>query len=214
MILNFTHISKTAGSSIEDCAFDKEIFWGRHALKLWEEISKYSNLNVIDPWHIPISFCQNDQLKNKILEKYNFFTVVRNPYERCISEFFCKWNKKTNININEFIKTKLKKVKKLNFEYNAHFIPQHFYVYDKNKQYVNDVLYFENIETQFNNLMKKHKSNITLNKKINISTKNKDVKDLKLDTIKLIAETYEEDFYRFGYSFDVQKTKLIQIKLI
>lgn len=26
MILNFTHISKTAGSSIEDCAFDKQVF--------------------------------------------------------------------------------------------------------------------------------------------------------------------------------------------
>jgi hypothetical protein len=214
MILNFTHISKTAGSSIEDCAFDKQVFWGRHDLELWKEMSKYSNLNVIDPWHIPISFCQNDRLKHKILKKYSFFTVVRNPYERCVSEFFCKWNKKTKTNINEFIKTKLKEVEKLNFEYNAHFIPQHFYVYDKNKQYVDNVLYFENIETQFDNLMKKHKLNITLNKKINTSIKNIYVKDLKLDTIKLIAKIYAEDFHKFGYSFDIKKTKLIQIKLI
>lgn len=208
MKLNFSHITKTAGSSIEDCAFENQIQWGRNNFDFWKMIANESNIDVIDPWHIPISFCKNKSIKTEILSKYIFFTVVRNPYERCISEYFCVWNiDKQNMDINSYIYKKLKYIQNMEIKYNAHFIPQHFYVYENKNQYTNHVIYYENIKKSFDNLMKKYNLNIQLNKKINVSKKTFDIKNLTKETIDLIQKTYESDFVKFGYSFNIKYSK-------
>lgn len=208
MKLNFSHITKTAGSSIEDCASENQIQWGRNNFAFWKMIAIESNINVIDPWHIPISFCKNKSIKNEILSNNIFFTVVRNPYERCISEYFCVWNiDKQNMDINSYINKKLKYIQNMEIKYNGHFIPQHFYVYENNKKYINHVIYYENIKKSFDNLMKKYNLNIQLNKQINVSKKPFDIKNLTKETIDVIQKTYELDFVKFGYSFNINYSK-------
>ena len=88
--LKFIHITKCAGTTIENMGKKNNILWGR--------FHKEYGCNYIlgPPWH-EIFKNQNTNLKLK----YDWFVVVRNPYERLISEFYCKWGgigKLNNIN--------------------------------------------------------------------------------------------------------------------
>ena len=89
-ILKFIHITKCAGTSIEDVGKENNILWGRfHKEYGW--------------WH-EIFINKSKELKLK----YDWFVVIRNPYERLISEFYCKWggigthHNIDNINEKEF----------------------------------------------------------------------------------------------------------------
>jgi hypothetical protein len=61
------------------------------------------------------------------------------------------------------------------------------------------VLRFENLEEEFNSLMKEYGYSIVLNKKVNVSNKFALLADLTPDTIRLINRIYEKDFTTFGY---------------
>ena len=45
-----------------------------------------------DPWHKCFSL-----LDSSIVNKYNWFTVVRNPYDRILSEYYCNHTGVKNI---------------------------------------------------------------------------------------------------------------------
>jgi len=89
--LCFIHIPKTGGVSIEFHFFDKE------KPTLNEKDKDYIEKYMIDSFWKPDSsfskysyqhFTYND-LKNKIkdIDKYKIFTIIRNPYDRLVSEF-------------------------------------------------------------------------------------------------------------------------------
>ena len=79
--LAFCHITKTAGSAIEEAGRTAGLEWGKYDSKLEASLLH---------WHQPLSDLEWHQL-NTILNDSAFFCVVRDPIERCISEFFCKW---------------------------------------------------------------------------------------------------------------------------
>ena len=72
--LKFIHITKNAGTFIEDIAKRKNILFGRFH-------GEYGF------WH---HFFPN--VDENIKNKYDWFMVVRNPYDRIISEYYCNWN--------------------------------------------------------------------------------------------------------------------------
>ena len=79
--LKFIHITKTAGTCIEDTGKKYDILWGRHH-------KEYAR------WH---TFFTLKSLE--LQEKYDWFTVVRNPYTRIMSEYYCKCGGIGNKNI-------------------------------------------------------------------------------------------------------------------
>src|SRR4051812_42436098 len=86
--IKFVHITKTGGTSIEEVGKSNGMLWGRYD----DNIKDCKTLFEVNPayWHTPIRFFEkNPYTKNNIL-----FTVVRNPYERIVSECFCKWGGK------------------------------------------------------------------------------------------------------------------------
>lgn len=128
--------------------------------------------------------------------------VVRNPYERIISEFYCKWGGLGNINTmdcitNEIFNLYIKEcILKRSLE-GDHYTEQYKYV-DKNIPI--HILKFENIEIEFNNLMKEYNLDVNLNIKKNVSQKKKFTKkSFTPELIKLINEIYDKDFTLFGY---------------
>jgi len=203
--LKFIHITKTAGTSIEDVGFHNNIAWGRfHAEEYgwWHEIFKN----------------KPDSLKSK----YDWFTVVRNPYDRIVSEFHClhggvrrfggeNVKDHTVKSFNDFLKDKITNWKTLVPDrygicrqlspLGDHYTPQYLYL-DPN--YTIHVLKFENIEQEFNNLMSLYNLNLTLNKKVNNYEKIFSIKDMDDELINLIEKTYHEDFIKFEYNF-IQK---------
>lgn len=102
--LEFVHITKTGGSSIENAGAAIGINWGAcHYMKVEEvgcsspdlpyENPDYQSYALTSPWHTPPKLLKT--YRNKVQYPYDgadLFTVVRNPYSRVLSEYYCPWN--------------------------------------------------------------------------------------------------------------------------
>jgi len=212
--LEFIHITKTGGTTIEKSAAEAGIRWGaclygvkginnicnKQSISREAKLQGFTSNGKLIRWHVPPHWFVNNPLKNNVT-----FTVVRNPYTRAISEYYCKYfgykgkdiNNKTKM--NNWIRMKAKNHRKGN-----HMSPQYHYVYNKHdKKIVDHVLRFENLTEEFNELMKKYFLNITLGKKTNVGRNSSSfsVANLTRLTIKMINSVYAEDFKFFNYSF-------------
>ena len=184
--LKFIHITKCAGTTIENIGKKKDILWGRFHKEygFWHEI--FPNK------------------KEKLKLKYDWFAIVRNPYERLISEFYCRWGRGighlNNIDhidekqFNLYIKTHI-----LNREPQGNHYTQQYKYIDQN--IFIHIIKFENLEFEFNELMKKYKLDIILNQKDNTSKHKKKftVESFTPEIIRLINFIYHKDFITFGY---------------
>ena len=182
--LRFIHIAKTGGQSIATVARDQVgLSWGTFdreygiGYMCHELLSNVKNLDIID--------------------KHDWFMVVRNPYERMVSQY--NWyvtRLSEEIEVNTYLHRELENYDPQFTRFRCHFIAQHSYL---QPQYNIRVLRYENLEREFNTLMKEYGYNIILNKKVNVSKKIASLADLTLETIELINRVYEKDFTTFGY---------------
>ena len=111
--LKFVHITKTSGSYIELLGKQKKLNWGKYDNCLENQNLKKLKSND-SYWHLPLQFFDKYPYK-----KYTqLFTIVRNPYDRIISECFCeyggKFSKKmeTKEDLNFYINEQVKKKNK------------------------------------------------------------------------------------------------------
>ena len=186
--LKFSHITKTAGTSIEDAAFACGIKWGCHHLRG----ETY--------WHDPIS-----TFPSKLRESYDWFTVVRNPYDRILSEYHCPWVKiyapsHTAADFNRIIRHNI--LQRITYSTNrfrrGHFLEQWRYL---DPSVTVHVLKKESLEPEFAALMEQYGLPVILNVTSNKGHPKKfGIHDFTMDTIRLINEVYAKDFELFGYS--------------
>jgi len=188
--LKFIHITKTGGTSIEDIGIKNGKKWGR--------FDKEYNIGFrgSDIWHTKFTL-----LSNHVKLKYDWFTVVRNPYERLISEFYCPWGgggipNKFTCSKDEFNKILKEKILYHHSQVWGHWVPQHFYI-DPNINI--HIIRFENLVKEFNELMKKYNYNIDIDMHSNMGKKIFTVDDLSNEVISLINNIYHKDFEMFGY---------------
>lgn len=186
--LKFIHITKCAGTFIEDIGQKHGINWGRFH-------TEYGY------WH-DFFEKKSPSLKNK----YNWFMVIRNPYDRIISEYYCEWGGigKKNIThtkeqFNNFLIYKIK-----NRILSGEHYSEQFKYLDKNIDI--NIIKFENLNKELDSLFKKY--NIPINiydyRKTNTKeSKNKALKftkeDFSAELINLINEVYNNDFKEFNY---------------
>ena len=186
--LKFIHITKNAGTYIEDTAKKSNILFGRHhkEYRFWHKIFPNINKNIKD--------------------KYDWFMIVRNPYTRILSEYYCQWGGigEKNINhnkkeMNNYLINKIKNRSKVG----DHYTEQYKYL-DTN--YNIHIIKYENLITELRQLYKKYDLNIELtDKKINSSKEKTTIrkfttKDFNNDLITLINSVYKKDFELFGYN--------------
>lgn len=194
--LKFMHITKTGGSSILYSAEVRGIKWGRLDPLILD--NKYLKNNVD---HASIKYLINKELYENIKNQYDWFVVIRNPYERMIS--LVNWYKTYDPRFENFDKKELLEIL-LNID-DFGTLPASEYVYDKNEKITKHILHFENLEVEFNQLMKEYNLNIPLLKDINVSHKYMNIQDLDNKFIKKINEKYKSDFINFRYKmFDIQ----------
>ena len=184
--LKFIHITKTAGTSIEDTGHEIGVMWGRfHKEYGW--------------WHECFP-----RKPEKIRKKYDWFTVVRNPYDRIISEFHCVFARSIHAEItkdaidkkdaemfNRIIRHKIK----ARSPKGDHYTEQCEYLKDMDVR----IIRFENIKNEFDELMRERKINLTLNIRENAGKKTFSLRDLDQGTVDLINKVYKKDFHMLGY---------------
>ena len=79
--LKFIHITKTGGTTIEEIGKENNINWGRF----------HKEYKI---WHQPLI-----EINNFKIQKYDWFMIVRNPYDRIISELHCNYGNNKKIYI-------------------------------------------------------------------------------------------------------------------
>ena len=195
--LKFIHITKNAGTSIEDVSVDKGVMWG-------------VNHRQYGFWHEKFP-----RKSEEMRQRYDWFMVVRNPYTRLLSEYawlvsdgYVKPKDRHNKDFfNKIIVEFLEKVEKdEEFQFQIgkyggdHFTEQYKYL----DPCVNiHILKFENLANDFKALMEEYHYDITLDKTMNARhEKYVSLQDLYPETIVLIQRVYRYDFLFFGYSFD------------
>lgn len=169
--LFFIHIPKNAGTTINYLGLKNGYRW------------TYRSENMsCSAWHIP---------PDKNLDRPSF-CVVRNPYDRIISQYSYSRSKKE---LNDYIRDKLTKYIKNRHIDDCHFIPQHKYT-----KYITHVLKYENLEKEFNSLMEEYDINITLNEKKNVTVHKYKIEDISRESLDLINSVYRKDFLKLSYN--------------
>ena len=172
----FIHIPKNSGKHIRNTIqMDKQnkivkAFWG---------INKSCR---IDMAHIPFML-KESFISPLRLNNINYYTYVRNPYNRIISAFFYK-NKNSSIDkFKSFVKNVLIKYNfNKNFDKEAiHYYPQHMFICDDNLK--NNNVKFTKLENQPNLTIREYKLSDYFNGEL----------------INIINTIYELDFKMFDY---------------
>lgn len=182
------HIPKTGGMSI-DHVFDRA-GWNISYNSGIINDPYYSK--ILNPQGSLLHLTYNELAMSLDIADFDFvFTVVRNPYERVISEYH--WQHCTR-NFNTWFKEEIQNTTKISQYKDNHFCPQIEYVgkhtdavYNLEQGFTNIV---NDLETRLNTVFaqKTFHANIS-NKTINLDDIDK----------QLVYNAYKQDFERFGY---------------
>lgn len=190
--LKFIHITKTGGTCVEEAGHKYGITWGKFH-------TEYGR------WHT--FFCMKP---NKIKKKYNWFTIVRNPYTRILSEYYCQYGGIGNKNIthtketmNSFLIDKILN-RHITAPVGGHYSEQFKYIENVGNIKIH-IIKFESFVDDLHDLLKtydlppiefeKTNNRESLNKNVNFT-----VEDFSNDLITLINDVYDRDFELFGYN--------------
>jgi hypothetical protein len=228
--LVFVHIPKTAGTTIEEVGgLQAKVAWGsclfKHKPKRRGGVCKYSPKEQfewpmkIGYWHLPTQLFP--LMGTNPYEGADLFAVVRDPYDRILSEFYficrhkiTKWWDTVECNrtrvqepdyMNEWLQSKLRRTPTTNLsvqdylDENGHFTPQYdFIVAPGERRMVDHVLRMDHLETEFPALMKAYGIQAALSpKKKNVArngTSDLEARHFHATTRALIDEKYKGDF--------------------
>jgi hypothetical protein len=167
----------------------------------------------------------NIENEDEIIDPYedsDLFVVVRNPYDRLISAYY-HWETFYRPNylklnsaemLNQLVARDLDLFQKDYLYRGGHYIPQYDFVYDTSgdiqnmyhhhKRVVKHVLRYENMEEDFDKLMKQYNLNITLGNRASATRKRRKQATMKKEDFSFeirqrIEDVYANDFKEFGY---------------
>lgn len=191
--LCFIHIPKVAGTTIEK-ALDM------HHEDLFYRYGKYKKYEVC-PQHLTH---QELSLEIPNLSEYQLFTVVRNPFDRIVSEynFYHEtwWAKEYyNLNFDDFVRICLSIDKaKRKFCFDGHLEPQVDYI---RGDLPVKIFKYENLEECFYWLREITGENLNFGHERKAERKNyKDYYD-NVETIKIVEDFYRDDLDYLDYNF-------------
>ena len=197
----FIHIPKTGGSSLELYFKSKfQIPLDNKSLYLFLEENNKNNIEINSSLqHLTYkTILKYEKEFNIDFNNIKIITIVRNPYERIISDFF--FLHKININTSkeevfDIIKTYL-----LSDNLDNHNLPQYVFITNDNKELIADlhILHTETLTTDMHNLGYEDFNTYT---NVNVNKEKVDYYNyLNNDSINLINDFYDYDFKLFNYT--------------
>lgn len=207
----FIHIPKTGGTSVEkyfsskyDIVLDNKSLYTMGLLKPLEINDKTINSSL---QHLTYNTIMENKTYFNIDETTNLqiITIVRNPYERIISDlFFLKLIKIEDTKEEVFNVIKEKYILNIE-EYDNHPLPQYLFITDEKVNLINNItiLHTENLNEEMIKLnftdFDSHWYDLNNNKE-NYSKKELNYYDyLNDESINFINSYYEKDFELFNY---------------
>ena len=192
----FVHIPKNAGESMEICLGGYRV-----KKKLW------GIENGVVLQHLKACELQ-EKIGDQVFNDYFKFTFVRNPFSKCLSEYF--WEKtylNESLNFNDWVKLKLgdlinQSKNNIIMERQGHNLEQYKFIYDTSDNSLVDFIgRFENLQEDFDFICDKigiprqqlpHKN----------KSKHKHYTEYyDNETKQIVAEKYAKDIEYFGYEF-------------
>ena len=221
--LEFVHITKTGGTAIERAAQQQGVIWGFNQYRRAKNFRRAENERFEPPrsigvpfdgelWHTPPHW----RIPNPYRDA-DTFAVIRNPYTRYLSEYFCRhygWRGRNSgaddavaandwiqkyIHINQYDKQ------------NAHMLPQHYFIYDEEtgKQQVNHIVRYEDdLPRKLNLLANQYGLNIRLPSK-QPTLRKTTIRDLSVETIRVINQYAAKDFELLNYSMVLSASEFV-----
>ncbi len=196
----FIHIPKTGGTSVEIYFSSKfKIPLNNKSLYLFMDEKEKKEKNIMinsSLQHITYSqMIKYNDIFHIDFNNLKIITIVRNPYERLISDFF--FYKLINVNTTkEEVFNILQKYLKSD-EYDNHNIPQYNFIVDIK---LNNNIYILKTENLINDMHKLGYTDFDIFNNVN-PNKVDYYQYLNNDSIKLINKFYYYDFILFNYSF-------------
>jgi len=189
------HIPKTGGSSIE------VYFCNKFNVKL-NYINFYSNMNLLYNNH-SLQHCTYKELYNDKQFDINFddikiITVVRNPYERIISDLFFYKLIRLDMSQNEIYEQIRLFIESDDIKYDNHKLPQYLYLIN-NDDIIEKNIIIMNTETLTTDMINNKYYDFDMN--INVTHRNKIdyISLLNNNSIYIINNYYIKDFMYFNY---------------
>lgn len=205
----FVHIPKTGGVSIETAFFHRDGIAIKHhnvVGQLSDDQKKYyrygnydSSIKVNGPLQ-HFTALQAKEYVSEFEECYTF-AIVRNPWDRLISEMFWRNQRlNTNITIDRLI-TQCENETKRGRNGNCHYIPQWLYTHDDNgNQLVDDIFKLEDMDNNVKTINNRLNVDLTVGKAN--STDREDYRSYYTpELVKQVGKLYERDIEYFGYDF-------------
>ena len=252
-VLQFIHIPKTGGTTVEKIGARYGARWGAQKAEWTRDSHPDCPLGCLgtwqscSPWHLPLATFRSRGESGGVNSLQETFCIVRDPVQRAISQFSFQLQAEAtpasfiatdapkgctadalNAHIHAVLGGANESISRLEDEFpllaaetlgsartcvdcaavaDCHWLPQWVYVKDT----CNHVLRFENLESDFSELMQRFSGTVSESSKIpsyafartepaqvsECGTLTKDDLDLKSRT--LLATVFAEDYRRFGY---------------
>jgi hypothetical protein len=208
----FIHVPKCAGTSIELFLFEKNNKEKVNDIHVWKSLNRDESRKFLfgrvrgikssECQHIQAQECVDKDLKEFKEASYTF-AIVRNPWDRLVSEWFWKLGMGTNANLTLVNVAKQYHKRRTG---NPHDMLMNKYTHDdQGNQLVDDVFKFEKLDKMVETLKQKLDKDFTLYHHNNSNAKN-DRKHyseyITPEVRKILKETFKQDEEIFGYEFE------------
>ena len=196
--LLFVHIPKTGGTSLERYLSEKYNI-PLDSKSLYTTFKNgYKNASLQHQTYHNLLKKKKDFGIDFSSKNFKMISIVRNPYERVVSDLFFYKLITSNTPPQEVFEILKKYI--VSDNYDNHNIPQYLFLINNRKKINNDIVIFKT-ETLTEDLIKYGFTDFNIHKNVNKNENINYYNFLNNDSIKLINNFYKKDFKLFNYPF-------------
>jgi len=196
----FIHIPKTAGTPVE---YALGMHGTKHSVGVKPYLKqKYDKKNLFGRGLQHLTAVElRKKVGWKIFNEYYKFAIIRNPYERLVSNFAWiggKWTRQEYLTKKEF-KQRILEIDRINYMKRKHLAPQYLFLFDENNTLlVDDIIRYESFSEGIKKI--ENKINIDMALERRMTSYHYDyVSYYDSESIEIVNELYDLDFKLLKY---------------